>query len=73
MIITPSGERARWGWGDFREDGWNRFDVFSLEWKQAERQTLRYSDDEEHFPNSWGGRETRDRGANDRSPSPFTL
>lgn len=36
-------------WGFLRR--WvNRFDVFSLEWKQAKRQTLRYSDDEEHFP-----------------------
>lgn len=32
-----------------------RFDVSSLGWKQAERQTLRYSDDEELLVRGEGG------------------
>lgn len=49
MIIMPSKEGPGGGAGALRRRWVKRFDVFSLGWKQAERQTLRYSADEEHF------------------------
>lgn len=63
MIITPSRRKGKMGDAGVKRRWVKRFDVFSLGWKQAERQTLRYSDDEEHFLVLGRDREAKDRGA----------